>query len=73
MADLDVAGIALERAWNVYLLINRGVDENDPRRGVLERFIRGRCLAGIEDTELLVVEGLKHLKKLNLPGQESLE
>ena len=73
MLDLDVASFAFTRAWNVYVLINKGVDENDTRRTALEQFIRKRCEAGIEDAEILVVEGLKHLKKLDLNGHGSLE
>jgi hypothetical protein len=73
MLDLDVASFAFTRAWNVYVLINKGVDENDARRTSLEQFIRKRCAAGIEDPELLVVEGLMHLKKLGLQGQGPLE
>lgn len=33
MADPDIVEIACARAWGVYLLINRGIDENDARRG----------------------------------------
>jgi hypothetical protein len=66
MADPDdVGSIAFERAWNVYLLINRGVDENDERRATLDRFIRKRRDAGVTDAELLAVEGLKYLKRLD--------
>ena len=65
MADPDVASVAFERAWNVYLLINKGIDENDRRRATLDRFIRKRCDAGVIDAELLVVEGLKYLKRLD--------
>jgi hypothetical protein len=45
------------------LLINKDVDENDARRATLKCFIRQRLDAGVEDAELLVVDGLKHLKK----------
>jgi hypothetical protein len=65
MADPDVAGVAFERAWKVYSLINKGVHENDERRATLDRFIRKRCDAGVTDAELLVVEGLKYLKRLD--------
>jgi hypothetical protein len=53
---------AFERAWKVYSLINKGVHENDERRTTLDRFIRKRRDAG---AELLVVEGLKYLKRLD--------
>jgi hypothetical protein len=65
MADADVVEAACARAWSVYLLINNGIDPNDARRATLERFIRKRWEAGDNETEFLVVEGLKHLKKLD--------
>lgn len=68
MAGEDIAAIALARAWSVYRLINTGIDSNDERRTTLQRFIRQRCEAGIRDTEILVVEGLRHLKKLDESG-----
>jgi hypothetical protein len=73
MAASDIARIAFARAWSVYLLTHSGVDENDERRATLERFIRQRCEAGANDTELLVVDGLKYLKKLDASGGSSLE
>ena len=39
MADPDIVEIACARAWGVYLLINRGIDENDAWRNKLKRFI----------------------------------
>jgi len=65
MADPDIVEIACARAWGVYLLINSGIDENDARRDKLRRFIRSRWQAGANETELLAVEGLKYLKKLD--------
>ena len=65
MADPDIVEIACARAWGVYLLINRGIDEKDPRQKILEGFIRERWEAGNNETELLAVEGLKYLKKLD--------
>jgi hypothetical protein len=65
MADPDIVEIACARAWSVYLLINRGVDDNDARRDKLRRFIGERWQAGATDTELLAVEGLKYLKQLD--------
>jgi hypothetical protein len=64
MNSPDIEEAALARAWGVYLLIHRGIDENDARRALLQRFIRQRCEAGETDTELLAVEGLKYLKGL---------
>ena len=65
MADPDIVEIACARAWGVYRLINRGIDENDARRDKLKRFIRERWEAGDNETELLAVEGLKYLKQLD--------
>ena len=65
MADADIVENACARAWSVYLLINKGVAENDARRASLERFIRKRWEAGGNETEFLVVEGLKYLKRLD--------
>jgi len=65
MADPDIVEIACARAWGVYLLINRGIEENDARRDKLKRFIFGRWEAGANETEFLAVEGLKYLKKLD--------
>jgi hypothetical protein len=65
MEKSDIVEAACSRAWSVYLLINNGIDENDARRAALENFIRQRWEAGVNEAELLVVEGLKHLKKLD--------
>jgi hypothetical protein len=65
MADPDIVEIACARAWGVYLLINRGAAENDALREKLKHFIRMRCEAGDNETELLAVEGLKYLKQLD--------
>ena len=64
MADPDIVETACARAWSVYLMINRGLDENDARRASLKRFIRKRWEAGNSETEFLAVEGLKYLKSL---------
>jgi len=73
MADPDIANVAPARAWSVYLLINSSVDRNDARRATLEQFIRQRCHAGADDSELLVVDGLKYMKHLDAFGDESFE
>jgi hypothetical protein len=65
MADPDIVEIACTRAWSVYLLINSGIGENDPRRQKLKLFIRKRWEAGDSETELLAVQGLKYLKTLD--------
>jgi hypothetical protein len=68
MADRDVADAALARVWNVYRLINVGVDENDTRRATLDRFLWKPRDAGVTDVEMLAVEGLKFLKRLDRSG-----
>ncbi len=73
MADPDVASAAFVRAWGAYRLINQGVHENDERRASLERFIRRRHQAGVEDVEMLAVAGLKFLKQLDQSGTASGE
>jgi hypothetical protein len=65
MVDPDFVEIACARAWGVYLLINRGIAENDIRREKLKHFIRKRWEAGDNETEYLAVEGLKYLKQLD--------
>jgi len=65
MADPDIVEIACARAWSVYLLINRGIAENDARRTSLKHFLRKRWEAGDSETEFLAVEGLKYLKRLD--------
>ena len=65
----DAADIALSRAQSVYLRINSGIAMDDERREILKRFIRARREAGEADTEVLAVEGLKHLKELDHPGR----
>jgi hypothetical protein len=64
MADADIVETACARVWSVYLMINRGLDENDARRALLKRFLRSRWEAGTSDAELLAVDGLKYLKSL---------
>ena len=68
MADPDVASAAFVRAWGAYRLINHGVRENDERGASLERFIRQRHQAGVEDVEMLAVAGLKFLKQVDQSG-----
>ena len=65
MADKDIVEIACTRAWGAYLLIHRGIDENDERREKLRRFLCGRWKAGANETEPLAVEGLKYLRTLD--------
>ena len=65
MADLDIVEIASARAWSAYILINRGIAENDVRRDKMKEFICERWEAGAQESELLAVEGLKYLKSLD--------
>jgi hypothetical protein len=71
MTSVLPARRAFERAWRVYLLINRSVDPNDERRATLERYIHKRCEAGEQDTEMLTVDGLTYLKKLDGLGTDA--
>jgi hypothetical protein len=73
MAKPDIASAAFVRAWGAYRLINQGVHENDERRASLERFIRQRHQAGVEDVEMLAVAGLKFLKTMDQSGTASDE
>jgi hypothetical protein len=73
MADRDVASAALARVWDVYRLTNLGVDEHDARRTTLDRFIRKQRDAGVTGVELLAVEGLKFLKRLDQSEEGSAE
>jgi hypothetical protein len=70
MPHAEIAALAFERAWRVYRMINSNVDDNDVRRATLERFIRQRCEAGATDAELVVVDALKHLKRLDETGYD---
>ena len=65
MADLDIVEIASARAWSAYILINRGIAENDVRRDKMKEFLCERREAGAQESELLAVEGLKYLKSLD--------
>jgi hypothetical protein len=65
MADLDIVEIACTRAWSAYLLINRGIADNDYRYEKMREFMRECWEAGANESELLAVEGLKYLKQLD--------
>jgi hypothetical protein len=71
MTDHVTVGLAFERAWRVYLLMNSSVDENDERRATLEQFIRKCCAAGENDPEALTVGGLIYLKRLDQRGRHA--
>jgi hypothetical protein len=68
MTDRSAVDLACEQAWSIYLLINAGIDPNDARRALLERFIRRLCEASESDSQDLVVAGLKYLKILDESG-----
>jgi hypothetical protein len=65
MTDQSIVEIACARAWGAYILINKGIDENDERREKLRKFICGLWKAGAEESEPLAVEGLKYLRTLD--------
>ena len=65
MNDQTIAEIAFTRAWGAYLMINRGIAENDIRRAKLREFICNLSEAGVSEAEPLAVEGLKYLKTLD--------
>lgn len=69
MTGNEIADLAFERAWRVYRLIHGGVDEHDQRRTTLDRFIKQCCDAGATDPEMVVVEALKYLKRLDEDGE----
>jgi len=69
MARHDIADLAFERAWRVYRLMNPSVDEQDEKRALLDRFVKKCCDAGASDPELVVVEALKYLKRLEGFGE----
>ncbi len=71
MASEISARRAFERAWSVYLLINSSIDPNDARQSTLERYIYKRSEAGEQDLDMLTVEGLAFLKKLDGSGADS--
>jgi hypothetical protein len=65
VGDQEVADVAINRAWSVYLLLGNSVDEREERRAALEHFIRALVTNGELDSEVLAVEGLKYLKELD--------
>jgi len=69
MARHDIADLASERTWRVYRLMNPSVDEQDEKRALLDRFVKKCCDAGASDPELVVVEALKYLKRLEGFGE----
>lgn len=64
MGSPDIVEAAFARAWNAYRMIHSEIDENDTRRASLSRFLQQQREAGVLDTEMLAVAGLKFLKGL---------
>ena len=64
---------SLDRELIASLATEADVVVDNFRRGTLERFIRQRCDAGADGSELLVVDGLKYLKQIDAFGDESFE
>lgn len=52
-------------AWRTYLLLHKGIDENDDRRTALYRFVTSLFDAGERDFNVLQVAALQYLKKLD--------
>jgi hypothetical protein len=50
-------------AWRTYLLLHKGINEDDDRRTALHRYVTGLSDAG--DFKVLQVAGLRYLKKLD--------
>jgi hypothetical protein len=65
MIENEIAGIAFERAWRVYRLLNSKEDQHPQRRFELKRFVSRCCEHGATDSEAIVVLALIHLKQLD--------
>lgn len=52
-------------AWRTYLLLHKGINEDDDRRTALHRYVTGLADAGEHDFKVLQVAGLQYLKKLD--------
>jgi hypothetical protein len=52
-------------AWRTYLLLHKGIDENDDRRTALHRYVTSLCDAGERDFDVLQVAAQLYLKKLD--------
>jgi hypothetical protein len=65
MTASEIAGIAFERAWRVYRLLNSKAIEGSERHRELEDFIEKCCAQGATDAEAIVVLALIHLKQLD--------
>jgi len=57
-------------AWRNYLLVRKGVNENDDRRTALDRYVNGLYDAGERRVDTLQVAAVIYLKKLDELGED---
>jgi len=57
-------------AWRNYLLVHKGVNENDDRRTALDRYVNGLYDAGERRVDILQVAAVIYLKKLDELGED---
>ena len=57
-------------AWRNYLLVRKGVNENDDRRTALDRYVNGLHDAGERRFDILQVAAVIYLKKLDELGED---
>ena len=55
--------------WRNYLLVHKGVNENDDRRTALDRYVNGLYDAGERRVDILQVAAVIYLKKLDELGE----
>jgi len=64
MATQTIEG-ACAFAWRNYLLLHKGISENDSRRSALYRYVTNLGDTGEDDFDLLQVAAVAYLKKLD--------
>ena len=69
MTSLVVEG-AYAFAWRNYLLVHKGINENDDRRTALDRYVNGLCDAGECRFDILQVAPVIYLKNLDELGED---
>jgi hypothetical protein len=52
-------------AWRTYLLLHKGINEDDDRRTALHRYVTSLSDAGEQNFDVLQVAALQYLKKLD--------
>jgi hypothetical protein len=57
-------------AWRNYLLVDKGISENDDRRTALHRYVNGLYDAGECRFDILQVAAVIYLKKLDDLGED---